>query len=68
LISAKCVNSSENKSEDDGCQSINFRDEKEVGELYHNDNLLESVVQTSAAIYVEKDADDIFELVQQDVF
>ncbi len=63
---AECVNSSESKSEDDGCQPIILKDGKEVGELYHNDNLLENVVQTSVAICAEKDADGIFELVQQD--
>jgi hypothetical protein len=63
---AECVNSSENKSKDDGCQPIILKDGKEAGEIYHNDNLLENVVQTSVAICAEKDADGIFELVQQE--
>jgi hypothetical protein len=57
------VNSLESKSEDDGCQPIILKDGKEVDELYHNDKLLENIVQTSVAICAEKDTDDIFELV-----
>jgi len=66
LNAAECVNSSENKSEHNGCQPIILKDGKEVGERYHDDNLLENVVQTSVAICAEKDADGIFEFVQQD--
>jgi len=56
-----------NKLEDDGCQSTILKNGKEVGELYHNDNSLErNAVQTSVTICAEKDADGIFELVQQD--
>ncbi len=64
LNAAECVNSPENKSEH--CQPIILKDGKEVDELYHNDNFLENIVQTSVAICGEKDADDIFEFVQQD--
>jgi len=64
------VNSLDSKSEDDGCQQIILKDRIEVGELitstYHNDSLLENAVQTIFAICAEKDADGIFELVQQD--
>ncbi len=66
MNAAECVNYSENKSEDDGCQPIILKDGKEVGERYHSDNLLENVVQTSVAICAEKDADGIFEFVQKD--
>jgi len=66
LNAAECVNSSENKSEDDGCQPTLLKDGNEVDELCQNDNMLENVVQTSVTISAEKDADGIFELVQQD--
>jgi len=48
------------RSEDDGYQPIILKDEKEVGELYHDDYLLENVVQTSVTICAEKDTDAIF--------
>ena len=41
LNATERVDSAENTSEDDGCQPIILKDGKEVGELYHNDNLLE---------------------------
>jgi len=66
LNAAECVNYLESKSEDDGCQPIILKYGKEVGELYHNVSLLENVVQTIVATCAEKDADGIFELVQQD--
>jgi len=66
LNAEECVKSLESKSEVNGCQPIILKGGKKVGELYNNDNLLENVVQTSVAICAEKDADGVFELVQQD--
>jgi len=60
------VNYSESKSEDDGYQPIILKDGKVVGELYHNDNFLENIVQTSVGICAERNAGGIFELVQPD--
>ena len=60
------MNSSENKSEDDGCQPIILKDGLEVAELYHNDLTRKNAVKKSVTICAEKDADGIFELVQQD--
>lgn len=65
LNAPECVNALETISEEDDCQPTILEDENEIGELYHHQNSPDNSGQTCVTPYIEKDANGVFELVQQ---